>query len=164
MVKKAIQLCLFAVLGLALPAAGTGSIKSGECEGCARHGQVGEVKSPSWTPTEKDLEELRSILLPGAEFKPGIKVPYIEREAIWYRLTEQLTNDCFHMRHYNSTDPAEYIFTAELSQTGPGDGDWRLALNLFYDGASRELVETWTTTGSPGGCLNRGSRQSKDCR
>jgi hypothetical protein len=116
---------------------------------------VGEVKSPDWTPAEKDKEEISKILLPGAKLQPGAKVPYIMRESIWYRLAEQLTADCFHMRHYNDTAPAEYLFTADLSRTGSGDGDWQLVLNLYYDGTPREIVGTWTTTGSPGGCLNR---------
>jgi hypothetical protein len=116
---------------------------------------VGKVKSPDWMPTEKDKEEISAILLPGAKLQPGARVPYIIRESIWYRLAEQLTAGCFHMRHYNDSAPAEYLFTADLSRTGSGDGDWQLVLNLYYDGMPRELVGTWTTTGSPGGCLNR---------
>lgn len=143
------------VAGLVLGASSTPSPQTPGCAGCARHGQVGEVKSPDWTPTEKDKEEISAILLPGAKLQPGAKVPYIMRESIWYRLAEQLTTDCFHMRHYNDAAPAEYLFTADLSRNGPADGDWRLVLNLFYNGTTRELVGTWTTTGSPGGCLNR---------
>jgi hypothetical protein len=143
------------VVGMAFIAPATRGLQTAGCVGCARHGQVGEVKSPDWMPTEKDKEEVSAILLPGAKLQPGARVPYIIRESIWYRLAEQLTADCFHMRHYNDSAPAEYLFTADLSRTGPGDGDWRLVLNLFYDGTPREIVGTWTTTGSPGGCLNR---------
>jgi hypothetical protein len=123
------------------------------CDGCDRHGQVGEVRSPEWTPTDKDIEEIKSILLPGPVPRPGAKVPYLMRESVWYRLAEDLTSDCFHLRHYNDAAPAEYVFSADLSRTGPGDGDWKLVLDLYYDGVPREKVGTWVTTGTPEGCL-----------
>ena len=142
--------CLGIVLALV-----AGSLRPAGCAWCGRYGKVGEVTSPTWTPTEADGEKVKSIALPGAKFQPGTKVPRLFKETVQGRLAESLTSDCFHMRLFNDPTPVEYVFSADLSQTGSADSDWRLVLNLYYDGEPREIVGTWTTSGYEDACRDR---------
>lgn len=99
------------------------------------------------------------------------------RESVLSRLAETLTSPCFHLqrtdiglpeleaaRFGSKAEPPEYVFEARYEENlnqREADGsvvNSRLTIDLYYDGAPRERVASWSVTSginSYTACVNR---------